>query len=282
MLRISDKDLAASANTVLNQMQSQVDREATYPDQVTKASALWDAKRGTRPRREAFATIRDTLATMCIGPVRCAYCEDSAADEIEHVYPKSLFPERAFQWSNFLFACGPCNGPKSNKFGVLALGKVSEFCRTKDELVAPPPTGISALVDPRVEDPTEILELDLGGVTPDGDEIPGTFLFVPRSGISESEEARADFTIRTLGLNREIVRMARRNAFGGFRARLREYVAKIRENAAAEALDLLRADIIGTPHLTVFFEMRRQRSLLPEVDQLLNDAPDAALWRLAP
>ncbi|KUY70759.1 hypothetical protein WS46_31775 [Burkholderia sp. RF4-BP95] len=59
-------------------------------------------------------------------------------------------------------------------------------------------------------------------------------------------------------------------------------MAKIKENAAAEALDLLQADIIGTPHLTVFFEMRRQRSLLPEVDRLLNDAPDAALWRLSP
>ncbi|AJY19666.1 hypothetical protein L0Z13_08750 [Burkholderia multivorans] len=282
MLRISDKDLAASANTVLNQMQSQVNREAAYPDQVTKALALWDAKRGSKPRREAFATIRDTLATMCIGPVRCAYCEDSAADEIEHVYPKSLFPERAFQWSNLLFACGPCNGPKSNKFGILALGKVVEFCRTKDKSDTPPPAGISALVDPRVEDPTELLELDLGGVTPDGHKISGTFMFVPRSGISESEEARAIFTIDTLGLNREVLRMARRNAFSGFRARLWEYVTKIKGNAPAEALDHLRAEIISTPHLSVFFEMRRQRSALPEVDQLLKDAPDAALWRLSP
>jgi uncharacterized protein (TIGR02646 family) len=261
-------------------MQIQVNGEATYPDQVAKAAALWESKRGTKLCKAAFATIRETLATMCIGSVRCAYCEDSAADEIEHVYPKTLFPNRAFRWSNFLFACGPCNGPKSNKFGVVEPGRIVEFSRKKDDPVVPPPAGISALVDPRVEDPTELLELDLGGVTPEGDDIQGTFMFMPRFGISKTEESRAEFTIRVLGLNREVIRMARRNAFGGFRARLREYVEEIKKNATPEALSLLRADIIATPHLTVFFEMRRQRSLLPDVDQLLTDAPDAAQWDL--
>jgi hypothetical protein len=35
-------------------------------------------------------------------------------DEAEHINPKDLYLERVFDWANYLYACGPCNGPKSN------------------------------------------------------------------------------------------------------------------------------------------------------------------------
>ena len=33
---------------------------------------------------------------MCAGAKRCMYCEDSAADEVEHHLPKNLYPEFVF------------------------------------------------------------------------------------------------------------------------------------------------------------------------------------------
>lgn len=113
-------------------------------------------------------SIRKNLATMCIGSVRCAYCEDSAADEVEHILPKNLFSQHSFKWSNYLFACGPCNGPKSNRYGTVNGVSVKEFTRSKKDPVVPPPVGQSGFIDPRTEDAFDFLEMDLGGTTPHG------------------------------------------------------------------------------------------------------------------
>lgn len=37
---------------------------------------------------QIFADVRRVLDEMCSGPRRCGYCEDSCADEIEHIRPK--------------------------------------------------------------------------------------------------------------------------------------------------------------------------------------------------
>ena len=45
---------------------------------------------------------------------KCAYCESKITHieygHIEHYRPKSTFPEKTFEWSNLLLACGVCNG----------------------------------------------------------------------------------------------------------------------------------------------------------------------------
>src|SRR5262245_8650268 len=120
MLRILDRPLSPDAALVLNDMQTLVDNEPDYASRVTRATALWKSKAGTEARKAAFATIKRELAAISYGVSRCAYCEDSAADEIEHIWPKSLFPQLTFQWSNYAFACGPCNGPKGNRFATVA------------------------------------------------------------------------------------------------------------------------------------------------------------------
>jgi hypothetical protein len=65
-----------------------------------------------------FERIRAVLCEMCFGPRRCVYCEDSASTQIEHVRPKSLYPEATFSWENLLPACSGCNGPKNNRFAI--------------------------------------------------------------------------------------------------------------------------------------------------------------------
>lgn len=282
MLRIKDKELDSPSAAVLSKLQEQVDGAADYPSQVLAAKLAWDSKTGTKAKAAAFNSIRTTLGTMCIGSVRCAYCEDSAADEVEHILPKNLFPQHTFEWSNYLFACGPCNGPKSNRYGTVDGDAVNEFIRGKSDPVVPPPVGQSGFIDPRTEDPFNFFEMDLGGRTPQGIVLVGTFEMLPREDLSGADYARADFTIKVLGLNREVIRFARENAFGGFRARMAEYVQKKEEGAGPDDLKILRRGILTTPHLSVFEEMRRQRDRLPEVANLVQCAPEILEWDILP
>lgn len=282
MLRIRDKELDKSSEEVLAALQRVVDGAMDYPAQVLAAKSAWDSKMGTKAKVAAFAAVRATLGTMCIGSIRCSYCEDSAADEVEHILPKNLFPQHSFKWSNYLFACGPCNGPKSNRYGTVNGDLVSEFIRGKNDPVVPPPPGQPGFIDPRTEDPFVFFEMDIGGTTPEGLVLEGTFELLPREDLSRRDHARALFTINVLGLNREVIRKARENAFGGFRARLVEYVHKKEVGASASTLQRLRTDILNTPHLSVFEDMRRQKDLLPEIADLFARAPEIMAWDVIP
>lgn len=281
MLKVAERVLPPEVDALLAQLQSAIDLLPSYPEKVEAAAAAWASKMSSKPKQHAFTVVRRVLAEMCVGPVRCAYCEDSLADEIEHILPKNLFPSKTFEWRNYLFACGPCNGPKSNRFGILSGASVEEFTRARGDLMTPPPAGISALVNPREDDPLDFFELDLGGIGQNGAQVEGTFLLISNVDAAPEVQARADFTIDLLGLNREVMRVARRNAFGGFRARLREYVSE-RQTGFNDRLEALRVDILRTPHLTVFAEMRRQKMYLPEIRDLLELAPEAETWALVP
>ena len=129
MLRIFEKPLSASALTALNTVQQRINAEPDYPAQVIAAQKAWKTKTSTRTNAAAFQQVRQTLSSMCVGARRCAYCEDSLADEVEHIRPKTFFPDLAFVWENYLFACGPFNGPKGSRYGVLNQDIVQEFRR---------------------------------------------------------------------------------------------------------------------------------------------------------
>lgn len=168
MLLIPNRDLHQEAVRMLAEMQQAVNAAPNYALQVSAAKAAWDGKASTKRKATAFRIVRETLGQMCVGPIRCAYCEDSMADEVEHIHPKNLFPDRVFLWSNYAFACGPCNGPKRNRYGFVENSSVTEFVRRRQDPIIPPPNGQAGLIDPRHEDPLAFLELDLGGETPDG------------------------------------------------------------------------------------------------------------------
>jgi uncharacterized protein (TIGR02646 family) len=282
MLRIAVRNLEESALKTLSEIQKIVDEPADYPTRVALAKSEWDAKMGTNAKKDAFRAVRNTLAKMCVGSVRCAYCEDSLADEIEHIRPKNLFPENAFVWGNYLFACGPCNGPKSNRYGVLNGAIIDEFTRKRNDAVVPPAAGVSGFIDPRTEDPLAFLEMDLGGVTLGGTRIDGTFDILPLDGLGVADLARANFTIDVLDLNREVIREARKNAFGGFRARMHQYVVSKENGADTTELAHLQADLLKTPHLSVFEDIRRQRHVLPDLLDLFARAPEMLDWKVVP
>ena len=51
---------------------------------------------------------------------KCMYCESAIdatyAGDIEHIRPKSRWPDLEFEWSNLGFCCWHCNNRKGNQF----------------------------------------------------------------------------------------------------------------------------------------------------------------------
>jgi uncharacterized protein (TIGR02646 family) len=269
MIRLPDIALADAAEVGLRALQADVDAAGSYADQVAEGKRLFQL-RNTRGNA-IFDEVKRTLDRMCSGARRCAYCEDSAADEVEHVRPKDLYPQVVFAWSNYIYACGPCNGPKGSHFAVLdADGATTiEVSRKRSAPIVPPHDGEPALIDPRLEDATRLMRLDLRG----------TYLFTPLAAKGTRDHARAEYTIRTLRLNirPELVR-ARGEAYVDYVGRVRHYQHERDSKAPAARLDELRDGIQRRQHPTVWHEMLRQREQLPDLRKLFADVPEAATW----
>ena len=96
MIRLNSKNIKASSVTHLNSVQQGVLTQATFEAKAKKANARWDSKSSTNDAKVAFKDIKDTLIEMCVGVEICVYCEQNEATDIEHIYPKKLYPEKAF------------------------------------------------------------------------------------------------------------------------------------------------------------------------------------------
>lgn len=265
MIRLPDFPLPAEALTELEALQHGIDAIPAYEDRVAAAKARFSRRNtATDP---LFRVVRETLAGMCQGPRRCGYCEDSAADEVEHVRPKDLYPEAVFAWANYLYACGPCNGPKNSRFAVFssASGQFEDVTRRRGAPVAPPEPGDPVLIDPRTEDPLQWMELDL----------VDTFYFIPTGAPGSRAARRAEYTIEVLRLNaREILAEARRSAFGNYFRLADDYVRARDSGRGDSALAELRESLRWMTHRTVWHEMQRQYNTLPRLDDLFSAAPE--------
>ena len=266
MLYLDDPGLDETTARGLRRYQRKVDNAGTYPKQVATGKRLFGQY--NRQTNRVFKVVRTRLTDMCTGAQRCGYCEDSVGDEVEHIKPKDIYPERVFVWENYLLACGQCNGGKSNRFSVISRGRLIDVTRRRNHPIRRPRAGAPALINPRDEDPLEFFDLDL----------MGTFFFLPRIDSPRIDERRASYTIDVLNLNREVLLEARREAYGAYRARLVEYRQR-RDDGAAEADLRQRSDAITTSaHPTVWREMQRQSSLIGELRDLFSSVPEALSW----
>lgn len=68
------------------------------------------------------------------------YCLDSHGSDIEHFWPKAVYPERMFVWPNLLLCCTSCGNHKGDQF--------------------PKNAGRPLLIDPTVDDPWDSLDFD--------------------------------------------------------------------------------------------------------------------------
>jgi uncharacterized protein (TIGR02646 family) len=270
MYRLPDTNLSQGDIDALALQQAYVDAGASFADKVERAKA----KFGSKPKA-LFTRIRKRLTEMSGDLQRCNYCEDSLADEVEHVRPKDFYPELVFRWENYLFACGPCNGPKNNKCSIRTAAGTAIDLREHRAThgVVPPPDGIQLLIDPRNEDPLEYLWLDMGGGL-----ASATFRFSVFDEGDDIKSARARTTMDVLGLNRDVLAAARENAFDGYADRISQYVNDKLAGASQTTLNARIASLRKTPHRTVWLEMKRQRAIFPSIEQHFVVAPEALDW----
>ncbi len=269
MIHVDSMPLPENAQAELDKYQSQVDAKETYEEQVEKANSSFKSKNKNSNR--TFKEVRKTLDRMCPGARRCHYCEDSAADEIEHFYPKDLYPEHCFRWENYLYSCGRCNGTyKSNKFKVFEqeTGTVSDITPPRrNRKYEKPPAGRPLLIDPRQENPLDYLKLNLM-----------TFEYEKVAEKGSEAFERGKWTKECLGLNtREVLVKSRMEAFCNYRTRLVEYNL-VREKGPSVKVQKMIKDIKTMSHPNVWQEMVRQNYEYPELRTLFEAAPEALGW----
>jgi len=269
LIRLPNVAVPEETARKLREYQAEVDAKPSYAERVAEAKRQFSSR--NKATNAAFRVVRQRLDEMCSGARRCAYCEDSAADEVEHVRPKDLYPEHVFRWENYVYACGPCNGPKGNGFAVFesGTGQFRDVTRGRDDPIVPPVAGDEVLIDPRSEDPLDYMELDL----------VGTFMFLPAPGGDHRSTKRADYTIELLHLNdRDLLIAARREAYGSYFARLHMYRDRKLEGADNDELSRLAEEIRSMGHSTVWQEMKRQREFHEELTRLFDDVPESLAW----
>lgn len=102
---------------------------------TSDVTSAWESARRTK----IMKSIHATLETMSGPRARCMYCLDSHGTDVDHFFPKSTYPERAFLWINMLLCCSGCNTAKLAKFPLA-------------------PTGQPLIINPTVDDPWLYLE----------------------------------------------------------------------------------------------------------------------------
>jgi uncharacterized protein (TIGR02646 family) len=296
MIFLNSETLSATSVEHLDRIQDEINQALAFSEKAKKADAKWSSK-SSRTGKAAFKEIKDTLIRMCVGVEICVYCEQNEATDIEHIYPKKMYPEKAFVWGNYVLACSKCNSHhKSDNFKIF-----NPAGSTVEQDVKPPrgqyiqPANDDALfINQRLEDPMNYLELDL---------VNRQFIFVEKHPTGTREFKKAKYTKELLGLNTRAALIAnRKNAAKFYVSRLEQFV-KAKASGAFEELtaainddwgwidqtqsfeeekqrvmDSIKNDVVTYPHPTVWKEMIRQRSDLPKTDALLNGAPEALQW----
>lgn len=243
--------------------QSSIDNEQDYPSKVSRATVLWKNK-----SRKYFSIVREYLDLMCVGSRRCNYCEDSVADEVEHIKPKSIYPEYCFVSDNYLYSCGACNGPKNNDFAVLDNNdNIINVSRKRDDPIIPPCLGTDAFINPRIENPLDYIILDLT-----------TFIFVAIPTRTPAEIKRANYTIKLLRLNsRDYLINARKHAYISYLDSLELYVRKKLEGVNNQELLARKNELSSRHHPTIWLEMKRQYNSHKKLRELFNQANELLL-----
>ncbi len=261
MRKLSALILDQREENTLAEKQKKIDQLGNYASQVTAAKNMWGSK-------GKFAAIRKALAKRCGVMQRCQYCEDSAADEIEHIWPKNFYPEKTFVATNYLYCCGACNGThKRDQWAVFsANGNLTKLVRNKNEAVMPPWVGPPVFLDPHLDDPFEFMTLDID-----------TGMFVALGAATDANYQRAEYTIEVLGLNkRDFLCKARRNAYHGYLRDAREFVQA--KQVGPTHMDFVQAQLKEGGHPSVWAEIKRLAKQGVKHQEIFAAAPE--LWSI--
>lgn len=280
--------------SVLEKKQKTIDDLSTFIEKSNKAGKAWDSKGSP----EIFKRIRKHLITLCVSVEVCNYCESNEGNDIEHIFPKKLFPNRTFLWKNYLLACQKCNSThKQDQFAIfdpLDSENVTEYIsRQKVEIT--PATEDNAFINPHEENPMDFLWLELN-----------TCIFNIHPDFIKNEKSRGfkkgEYTRRILKLNN------RRSLVAGRKAARDEYLNLLKQyifvKKAKDFDDIKRAvhcfpavneeipfiqekqniiesiekKIKSHRHPTVWHELVRQRESRSDLNSLFLEVPEVISW----
>jgi uncharacterized protein (TIGR02646 family) len=189
----SNQTLSAATIQKLADLQALIDAETFFAAKAEKAKSLWNSK----PKNE-FTEVKAKLLELCVSVEICNYCEQNEANDIEHIDPKSFFPEKAFKWENYLLACKQCNSAYKldQCFVIDANGDLHITTRGQEPLFK-----INALINARTENPSDFMILNMQD-----------FTFDILEDLPQSDQHKAEKTIQILALNeRDALKHGRKN-----------------------------------------------------------------------
>lgn len=273
MIQLASSNLSPKTSQKLQELQTEIDKERTFEAKRNKAQEFWK----NRTNSKAFTEIKEKLTDLCVAVGICNYCEQNEAGDIEHIAPKSFFPNLTFVWENYLLACKTCNsGYKLDKCYVLDdKNKVISVERGKE-----PSHTTVALINPRIENPNKFLILNLE-----------TYEFEFMPDLSEKDYNKADKTREILQLNnRDPLKAARKAAAKYYYDRLERIVRILKANSIEEIEDILtpnddRVDktlslAAQKQHLKKYFKRDIQRHQHPSVWQAIKlTSPVIPKWK---
>jgi hypothetical protein len=171
------------------------------------------------------------------------YCEDSEATDIEHFFPKAVYPLKCFAWDNYLLACANCNS------------------NYKRSLFPTSAAGLPMLINPFDSDPFDHLDLS-----------PATGEFV-----AITPEGQQSITI--FGLNRQTLVDGRRDTWTALKALIHHYDQLNRQSSVLEVQQIVQT-IMRTSFSCVAWFIARTgstnalMSLAPQTQEELNRNPE--------
>ncbi len=178
----SNQTLSTATIQKLADLQALIDAETSFAAKAKKAKSLWNSK----PKKK-FKEIKKKLLELCVSVEICNYCEQNEANDIEHIDPKSFFPERAFVWDNYLLACKQCNSAYKldQCFVIDNNGNLHLTTRGQEPLFK-----TNALINARTENPCDFMILNMKD-----------FTFEILDNLATNNQHKAEKTIEILALN---------------------------------------------------------------------------------
>lgn len=278
-------------------VQEEINSQMNFREKAKRADLKWKGKQSTSAAKEAFAEIKGKLVEMCSGAEICVYCEHNEATDIEHIFPKRLYPNKCFSWANYLLACGKCNTHfKKDIFKIFNTREAETIqdISPQRNVYTEPENDDAVFINQRIEDPMCYLEIDFLGKT---------FYYIERHASGTRNFEKAKFTKDLLGLNkREDLVQHRKTAYKFYKGELQRYATILHTVNMGELLPLIDSlvDVIDADgefeveknnvltaikkrienhsHPTIWKEMVRQRAALPETNQLFQQVPAALTW----
>ncbi len=283
----------------LESLSLQIQQEKDFDGKYLLAQELWD-KKNNGVGKDVFRDVKENLAPRMNG--LCCFCENDRSTDIEHFYPKSLYPEKTFLYENYAYSCKPCNTRKGVSFHVFkdsTLNLSEKISQKKKSPYYQQANQDCALVNIRIENPLDFLILIHTG---------SNLLFQAISINTNSREyIKAKNTIALLDLNsinkQDVLGRARFQALKYYYDRLEKYVkVKIAieyadiilhlgdadtidtslpfSTSQNQKLDSIKNDILTYHHPTVWEELklRRMDFNFTKTNKLFAAAPEALNW----